>query len=155
MPESRANPYFMEAMRLLPKDDRLEHCVAEYLYMRLSKDKHLSVSDWKECIMDLVKVYGISPTSYIRCKKGRSVGRTKRTLVAEYPPRISIPDLCYLFLTATHRKWNHVYFTKEQDIMYDNISFYQDPYWQKMIRDPETRQRLEEQLKECKNEWSD
>lgn len=147
MSESRQQPYFNYALKHLPKDDRLAHCVAEYLYMRLSKNKQLSVSDWESCIDELVNAFDV-----------QSQGKVPKTTVRRLEtrkPKISVSDLCYLFMTATKRKWNHVYFTKEQDMMYDNISFYQDPYWQKLIHDPKTRQRLEEQLKECKNSWID
>lgn len=147
MTESYKQPYYNYAINRLPKDDRLQHCVAEYLYMRLQKNKQLSLAEWESCIDELISLYDIRSRETVKRKSKLSV-RSQLT-------KISVSDLCYLFMTATKRKLNHVYITKEQDRMYDNISFYQDPYWQKMIRDPETRQRLEEQLKECRNEWKD
>lgn len=147
MTESYKQPYYNYAIKRLPKDDRLQHCVAEYLYMRLQKNKQLSLAEWESCIDELISLYDI--------RSRETVKRKSKLSVHSQLTKISVSDLCYLFMTATKRKLNHVYITKEQDRMYDNISFYQDPYWQKMIRDPETRQRLEEQLKECRNEWKD
>jgi hypothetical protein len=113
--------------------------------MRLQKNKQLSLAEWEACIDELISLYDI--------RSRETAKRKSKLLTHSQLTKISVSDLCYLFMTATKRKLNHVYITKEQDRMYDNISFYQDPYWHKKIHDPETRRRLEEQLKECRNEW--
>jgi hypothetical protein len=59
---------------------------------------------------------------------------------------ITVPELTYLFLTATARKWNHIVFTSEQDRMYANISYYQDPYWNDTKNNPDTLALLREEL---------
>lgn len=149
MPESHQQPYFGYALQKLPKDDQLAHCIAEYLYMRITKNPQLSIGEWKACIDELADVCEIMKTTKSTVKpKVRKINQK---------PAMSVHDLCYLFMTATKRKWNHIYFTKEQDSVYEqqNFSFYQDPYWQSLKNNPEMRKILEEQLVKCKNDWKD
>lgn len=143
--ESRQQPYFGYALKKLPKNEQLAHWIAEYLHMRLSKNKELSTSEWEMCIDELTELFDL-PNS--------DSGKRR---IGVHKPKITTLELCYLFMVATRRKWNHVYFTHEQDMAWErqNFSYYQDPYWQKLKSDPETRKILEEQLTKCKNEWKD
>jgi len=148
MSESYQQPYYGYALKKLPKDERLQHQVAKYLYMRISKNKELSVSEWQLCIDELVELFDLSDTT-------KNKSKTKR--IVAHKPRVSVMDLCYYFMVATRRKWNHIYFTHEQDVAWEktNISYYQDPYWQQQKNDPELRKIMEDQTKKCRNEWKD
>lgn len=136
MPSSQQEPYWSSALKKLPKNSKLMSAVAEYLGMRLSKNPSLSVAEWNACIDELVNAYDIQEV-YLKESKVRRIGRKEM---------ITIPDLCYLFSVATSRKWNHVFFTHEQDRLYNNISFYQDPYWHDTTMNEETRRILQEEL---------
>ena len=138
--ESYKQPYWGYILEKLPKDEQLLHCAAEYLYMRLEKNKQLSMSEWKDCIDELVGAYNIKPEQYTAKPKSRS------RLIVKSVPEVSITDLRYLFIVATKRKWNHVYFTREQDIQYSNSTFYADARWHEMIKNPEIQKQLEERL---------
>lgn len=139
MPESHQEPYWSHAITKLPKDSVLMQRVSEYLYMRLFKNPKLSIGEWDECIDELVNVFDLQTNT----KKGKKDTKVRKLVTKQ---KVTVDELCYFFQVATSRKWNHVYFTKEQDRMYDNMSFYQDPYWQKLINDVEKRKILEEEL---------
>ena len=104
--------------------------------MRIKKNKELSINEWDACLDEVLKTYDIAdpdkPASRVRKLS------TKNS--------ITIPEVTYLFLTATARKWNHIVFTSEQDKMYANISYYQDPYWNETKNNPKTLAILREEL---------
>lgn len=141
MAESHQQPYWGYVLEKLPKDKSLLHFVGEYLHMRIEKNNQLSMSEWKECIDELVDVYNIKPDMYTSYNQA-----PQRQLIVKEVPEISIQDLRYLFMTATKRKWNHVYFTKEQDIQYSNNTFYADARWYDMLKNPEIQKQLEARL---------
>lgn len=136
MRKSPPQPYWSHVLSRLPKDQSLLDAAAGYLEMRLKKNSELSINEWDACLDDLVKVYDIADSS-----KGNSRIRKIST-----KPNITISELTYLFLTATARKWNHIVFTAEQDRMYANISYYQDPYWNELKNNPDTLTILREEL---------
>lgn len=149
MPESRQQPYYGYAIKKLPKDEKLAHLIAEYLHVRISKNPQLSMGEWQACIDELETVFTL-PNQCLKDDKPKMRQIKKK-------PEISVTELRYLFMVAIARKWNHVYFSREQDMAWErqNFSYYQDPYWQKLKNDPESRKILEEQLTKCKNEWKD
>lgn len=134
----RTQPYFKYAIEHLPADSRIDKAVAEYLGMRLHKDPHLHPKVWEACIDEFVEGMGIDVNTKEPKPRKRVIGKKKDTH--------TIDDIVYLFNVATSREWNHVYFTRQQDADYSNISFYQDPYWSKIKKDPKIRKELEESL---------
>lgn len=152
MPQSHQEPFWSIAMKLLPANSHLMEAVSEYLYMRIQKNPQLSVAEWEDCIQELLNEFCVKNPDGTEFnsqtnQKQKSKSRLARSLVANSKPALYAQDLAYYFIVATRRKWNHVYFTKEQDWEYtDNISFYQDPYWQRMVNDPEIRKQLEAEL---------
>ena len=127
-------PYWSHVLSRFPKDQRLLEAAAGYLEMRIGKNPELSINDWDSCLDDVLNVYEVADSAHSRVRK---ISR-KNT--------ITIPELTYLFLTATARKWNHIVFTSEQDKMYANMSYYQDPYWNDIKNNPETLAILREEL---------
>ena len=129
-------PYWSHVLNRFPKDNNLLEAVAGYLEMRIKKNKELSINEWDACLDEVLKTYDIAdlnkPASRVRKLS------TKNS--------ITIPEVTYLFLTATARKWNHIVFTSEQDKMYANISYYQDPYWNEIKNNPKTLAILREEL---------
>lgn len=145
MPQSHQEPFWSIAMKLLPADSHLMEAVSEYLYMRIQKNPQLSVADWEACLKELIQAFVVP----VKASDIRLIARQKKAQKTDNKPKLSIQtqDLTYYFIVATRRKWNHVYFTKEQDMEYsNNINFYQDIYWQRLINDPETRKMLEDEL---------
>ena len=148
MPQSHQEPFWSTAMKLLPANSHLMEAVAEYLYMRIQKNPQLSVAEWEDCIQELLSEFCVSlilsplifPFIILR-------STIARKLTGKSKPIIYAQGLAYYFIVATRRKWNHVYFTKEQDVEYThNMSFYQNPYWHAMVNDPEIRKVLEAEL---------
>ena len=131
-------PYWSHVLNKFPKDQNLLAAIAGYLEMRIKKNKELSVNEWDSCLDEVLKVYDVADAtkSQTRVRKIASKGT------------ITVPELTYLFLTATARKWNHIVFTAEQDKMYANISYYQDPYWNETKNDPDTLAVLRKELGE-------
>jgi hypothetical protein len=127
-------PYWSHVLSRFPKDQRLLEAAAGYLEMRIGKNPELSINDWDSCLDDVLNVYEIADSTQSRVRK-----ISKKST-------ITIPELTYLFLTATARKWNHIVFTSEQDKMYANMSYYQDPYWNDIKNNPETLAILREEL---------
>lgn len=129
-------PYWSHVLNRFPKDNNLLEAAAGYLEMRIKKNKELSINEWDACLDEVLKTYDIAdpnkPASRVRKLS------TKNS--------ITIPEVTYLFLTATARKWNHIVFTSEQDKMYANISYYQDPYWNEIKNNPKTLAILREEL---------
>lgn len=129
-------PYWAHALERFPKDVKLLEAIAGYLTMRIKKNSKLSINEWDMCLDDVLKTYDIAdpnkPASRIRKISNKSL--------------ITISEVTYMFLTATARKWNHIVFTSEQDKMYANISFYQDPYWNEIKNNPETLEILRKEL---------
>lgn len=129
-------PYWSHVLNRFPKESNLLEAAAGYLEMRIKKHKELSINEWDACLDEVLKTYDIAdptkPTARIR------------KLSAKHT--ITIPEITYLFLTATARKWNHIVFTSEQDKMYANISYYQDPYWNEIKNNPKTLAILREEL---------
>lgn len=138
MKPMRTNPYYKYAIEKLPADSKLENAIAQYLGMRLHKEPSLHPKVWEACIDELVAGMGIDVKQKAQKPKQRVIGSKKNTH--------TIGDLIYMFEVATQRGWNHVYFSKQQDTEWSNISFYQDPYWSKLKKDPKTRKELEENL---------
>lgn len=133
----RTQPYFKYAIDRLPTSSKLEQAIAEYLGMRLDRDPQMHPKVWEACIDELVSGMRIDVrTKEVRPRK-RIIGSTTTD------GKHLVDDLIYLFNVATNRGWNHVYFTSQQDANWNNLSFYQDPHWSKITRDPETRKRLE------------
>lgn len=128
-------PYWSHVMSRFPKDQNLLNAVAGYLDMRIKKNKELSVNEWDACLDEVLNVYEIESAE--KATRVRKLGK-KGT--------ITIQELTYLFLTATARKWNHIVFTAEQDNMYTNISYYQDPYWNDIKNNPDTLAILRKEL---------
>lgn len=128
-------PYWSHVLSRFPKDQSLLDAAAGYLEMRVKKNKELSINEWDACLDEVLKVYDIADSN----KQSRV-----RKIAAK--GTITIPELTYLFLTATARKWNHIVFTSEQDRMYANISYYQDPYWNDTKNNPDTLAVLREEL---------
>lgn len=137
MKVSRAQPYYNYAISNLPASSELAEAVAEYLGMRLGKDPMLHPKIWERCIDELVTAMNLKPTA--TAKKAGS----RRLIGLNKSPTV-IQDIIYMFQVATVRSWNHVYFTSQQDAEWNNISYYQDPYWQKAKR--EHQELLEEEL---------
>lgn len=125
MKPMRTQPYYSYAISKLPSDSRIENAVAEYLGMRLSKDIALSPKVWNACIDELVVALGLDVESDTK-RKARKLQIAKEVA--------TVADIIYMLEVATARKWNHIYFTRDQDIMWDNISYYQDPYWRKCVK---------------------
>lgn len=152
MPQSHQEPFWSTAMKLLPANSHLMEAVAEYLYMRIQKNPQLSVAEWEDCIQELLSEFCVKNpdgtefnSNNTNKRKGRST--IARKLTGKSKPIIYAQGLAYYFIVATRRKWNHVYFTKEQDVEYThNMSFYQNPYWHAMVNDPEIRKVLEAEL---------
>lgn len=136
MKKNLPQPYWAHVLSRFPKDQRLLDAAAEYLKMRINKNSDLSINDWDSCLDDVLKVYDVADPTKAQSRI-RKVSN-KNT--------ITIPELTYLFLTAAARKWNHIVFTSEQDKMYANISYYQDPYWNDMKNNPATLAILREEL---------
>lgn len=136
MKKNLPQPYWAHVLSRFPKDQRLLDAAAEYLEMRINKNSDLSINDWDSCLDDVLKVYDVADPTKAQSRI-RKVSN-KNT--------ITIPELTYLFLTAAARKWNHIVFTSEQDKMYANISYYQDPYWNDMKNNPATLAILREEL---------
>lgn len=128
-------PYWSHVLSRFPKDQSLLDAAAGYLEMRVKKNKELSINEWDACLDEVLKVYDIADSN-------------KQSRVRKIAARgtITIPELTYLFLTATARKWNHIVFTSEQDRMYANISYYQDPYWNDTKNNPDMLAVLREEL---------
>lgn len=126
MKQMRTQPYFKYAIDRLPADSRVEEAVAEYLGMRLSKNPNLQPKIWEACIDELVA--GMRLTVSLKNK-------TKLRKIGEKKDELKIPDLLYRLQVATSRGYNHIYFTYEQDADWNNISYYQDPYWTKLKKE--------------------
>lgn len=129
-------PYWSHALNRFPKDNNLLEAIAGYLEMRIKKRKELSINDWDACLDEVLKTYDIADPN-------KSASRIRKLSSKN---SITIPEITYLFLTATARKWNHIVFTSEQDKMYANISYYQDPYWNEVKNNPKTLSILREEL---------
>lgn len=131
-------PYWSHVLNKFPKDQNLLAAIAGYLEMRIKKNKELSINEWDSCLDEVLKVYDVADVTRLqsRVRKIASKGT------------ITVPELTYLFLTATARRWNHIVFTAEQDKMYANISYYQDPYWNETKNDPDTLAVLRKELGE-------
>lgn len=129
-------PYWSHVLNRFPKESNLLAAAAGYLEMRIKKNKELSINEWDACLDEVLKTYDIAdptkPASRVRKLSAKNT--------------ITIPEITYLFLTATARKWNHIVFTSEQDKMYANISYYQDPYWNEIKNNPKTLAILREEL---------
>lgn len=138
MKPMRTQPYFKYAMDNLPASSELAQAVAEYLGMRLHKDNSMHAKVWEACIDELVKG--------MRLDKMTSSVRSKTRVIGSTPIESVIPDLIYLFQTATLRRWNRVFFTRQQDADWNNVSFYQDPYWSRVVRDATLSRILQEEL---------
>lgn len=135
MKNNLPQPYWSHVLSRFPKDQSLLDAAAGYLEMRVKKSKELSINDWDACLDEVLKVYDIADSNkQSRVRKITSKGT------------ITVPELTYLFLTATARKWNHIVFTSEQDRMYANISYYQDPYWNDTKSNPDTLAVLRKEL---------
>lgn len=137
MSNKRPQPYWAHVLERFPKDENLLKAIGDYLEMRIQKNNALPVGEWDACLDEVLNVYDIADPNK-SAQRIRKVSK-KSTL--------SIPELTYLFLTATARKWNHIVFTREQDRMYSNMSYYQDPYWNDMKNNPKTLAILREELK--------
>ena len=129
-------PYWSHVLNRFPKDTNLLEAAAGYLEMRIKKNKELSINEWDACLDEILKMYDIADPN-------KSVSRIRKLSTKS---TITIPEVTYLFLTATARKWNHIVFTSEQDKMYANISYYQDPYWNEEKNNPKTLAILREEL---------
>lgn len=129
-------PYWSHVLNRFPKDTNLLEAAAGYLEMRIKKNKELSINEWDACLDEILKMYDIADPN-------KSVSRIRKLSTKS---TITIPEVTYLFLTATARKWNHIVFTSEQDKMYANISYYQDPYWNEVKNNPKTLAILREEL---------
>lgn len=138
MKPMRTQPFFRYAIERLPANSQLEQAVAEYLGMRLHKNPQLHPKVWEACIDELIAGMRIDPRTKQEKPKQRIVGTVKS--------QTTVGDLIYLFKTATMRGWNHVYFTSDQDTKWNNMSYYQDPYWHKLVSEPHTKKQLEEIL---------
>ena len=136
MKNNLPQPYWSHVLSRFPKDMRLLEAIADYLEMRISRNKSLSVAEWDNCLDEVLKTYEIADPD-------KPVTKIRRISTKA---SITIPEVTYLFLTATARKWNHVVFTAEQDKLYANISFYQDPYWNAVKNDPDKLAILREEL---------
>lgn len=138
MKNNLPQPYWSHVLNKFPKDQNLLAAIAGYLEMRIKKNKELSINEWDSCLDEVLKVYDVADVTRLqsRVRKIASKGT------------ITVPELTYLFLTATARKWNHIVFTAEQDKMYANISYYQDPYWNETKNDPDTLVVLRKELGE-------
>lgn len=136
MKKNLPQPYWSHALMRFPKDQNLLDAIAGYLEMRTKKNSELSINDWDSCLDEVLKVYDVSDTNKTQSRVRKISGKGT----------ITIPELTYLFLTATARKWNHIVFTTEQDRMYANISYYQDPYWNDIKNNPDTRAILRKEL---------
>lgn len=138
MKNNLPQPYWSHVLNKFPKDQNLLTAIAGYLEMRIKKNRELSINEWDSCLDEVLKVYDVADATKLqsRVRKIASKGT------------ITVPELTYLFLTATARKWNHVVFTSEQDKMYANISYYQDPYWNETKNDPDTLAVLRKELGE-------
>lgn len=134
--QAMRNSYMSYAIEKLPKNSQLVQAVEEYLKMRLHKNSHLSQSEWNGCIDELLSMVEI-PDSNARNTRVRK-------LTGKEP--VTVEELIYLFNTATARRYNHIYFTQQQDRMYANMSYYQDPYWHDLKQNDDTRKILEEEL---------
>lgn len=138
MKNNLPQPYWSHVLVRFPKDNRLLEAAAGYLEMRITKNPGLSIAEWDTCLDEVLKVYEIADAN----KQGSRV----RKIAAK--DTITVPELTYLFLTATARKWNHIVFTSKQDKMYANMSYYQDPFWNDIKNTPEKLAILREELGE-------
>lgn len=129
-------PYWSHVLNRFPKDNNLLEAAAGYLEMRIKKNKELSINEWDACLDEVLKTYDIADLN-------KPAPRVRKLSTKNL---ITIPEVTYLFLTATARKWNHIVFTSEQDKMYANISYYQDPYWNETKNNPKTLVILREEL---------
>lgn len=127
-------PYWSHALTRFPKDQKLLDAIAGYLDMRIQKKGELSINEWDACLDQVLDAYEVN------------VPATSKVRRISAKPTITIPELTYLFLTATARKWNHIIFTTKEDRMYANMSYYQDPYWNETKNNPETLAILKEEL---------
>lgn len=134
--QAMRNSYMAYALEKLPKSSELMQAVEEYLKMRLSKNSHLSQSEWNGCIDELLAMVEIPNPNQRNTRVRKLTGKEP----------VTIEELIYLFNTATSRRYNHIYFTQQQDRMYANMSYYQDPYWHAIKQDDSTRKILEEEL---------
>jgi len=134
--QAMRNSYMSYAMEKLPKSSELLKAVEDYLRMRLHKNSHLSQSEWNGCIDELLDLVEIPNANQRNTRVRKLTGKEP----------VTIEELIYLFNTATARKYNHIYFTQQQDRMFANMSYYQDPYWHDIKQNDETRKILEEEL---------
>ena len=130
----RTQPFFGYAVKLLPTSSLLEQAIAEYLGMRLHKEPSLQMKVWEACIDELV--------SGMRIDKSTKIEKPRQRHINAQTSQTTVGDLIYMFQVATLRGWNHVYFTKAQDTQWNNISYYQDPYWHKLVSTPSSRKEL-------------
>ena len=119
--QAMRNSYVSYAIEKLPKNPQLIQAVEEYLKMRLNE------------LLSMVEVPDLNARN-----------TRVRKLTGKEP--ITIEELIYLFNTATARRYNHIYFTQQQDRIYANMAYYQDPYWHDLKQNDETRKILEEEL---------
>ena len=138
MKPMRTQPYWAYATKALPSDSALLQVVSEYLGMRLHKNPNLHPKDWESCIDEVCRAFEIEPKTGQDKPRQRTIGKPKR-------PNL-IPDLIYMFQVATSRKLIHVYMTPERDAAWNNMSFWQDPYWCRIVKNPETRNILKGEL---------
>lgn len=138
MKNNLPQPYWSHVLNKFPKDQNLLAAIAGYLEMRIKKNKELSINEWDSCLDEVLKVYDVADATRLQSRVRKIAAKGT----------ITVPELTYLFLTATSRKWNHIVFTAEQDKMYANISYYQDPYWNETKNDPDTLVVLRKELGE-------
>lgn len=141
MAESRQQPYWGYVLKTMPKDNQLLKCIAEYLHMRLQKDKQLSMADWQSCLDELIEAYNITPSMYNITER-----ISLRQLAIDPPFEITVQDLRYLFSMATQRQRNHVYITRETEMMYYTTPHGLDAEWYGMMQDPEFQKQVEERV---------
>lgn len=137
MKKNPPQPYWSHVLDRFPKDNKLLDAAADYLLMRVGKNPELSINEWDACLDEVLKTYDVAESN-----------RSSRLRRISSKSTITVPELTYLFITATARKWNHIVFTAEQDRMYANISFYQDPYWHATKKNPDLMKILREELDE-------
>lgn len=138
MKNNLPQPYWSHILVRFPKDNCLLEAAADYLLMRIKKNPALSIAEWDSCLDEVLKVYEIADTN-------KPTSRVRKIAAKN---TITVPELTYLFLTATARKWNHLVFTSKQDMMYANISYYQDPFWNDTKNNPEKLAILRKELGE-------
>ena len=139
------NAYLNYAKSKLPTgSSKLDNAVRAYLDFRLSKNPPITVKAWEVVIDEVVAGLHLEQPA-VASGRGKSQGTRKRVINANKDAS-QVDELIYLFQVATIRKWNHVYFTPSQDAMWNNMSYYQDPYWNKLINDNSSRKLLREVL---------